>query len=208
MQIKLFGHRALLDRYVPPASVKGRILKPDVAGDNDMYRMGRVVAVGMDTITPPRPNYVAVGDLVYFQVNAFLAAHQTYEHQQKAYINLLQTEIIARINGDDITTETFEIAGEYVLVKPFLRENQSKIVLPDSAKQMPEFVFYKCAQVGPQADLPIKPGQELVLNHGKVTPLFVVNSCLNTVHHEEFGYVHRSFVLGVIEDDGTESLHG
>jgi co-chaperonin GroES (HSP10) len=185
-------------------------LKPETAGEQDLHRLGRVIAVGEDRPKPGeprRPNYVEVGDLVYFQTNAFIAAHQTYEHQNKAMLNLLQTEIIAKVKGDDVSTETFEIAGEWVLVKPFLREGQTKIILPDSAKSAPEFVFYKCAQVGPHVDLPIKVGQELALNHGRVQPIFIVNSCLNTIQHEEFGYVHRDFVLGAIEDDGVESLH-
>lgn len=189
-KFNLFGDRVLVAKEV---TKQGSIIIPQGAGQ-DMHRLGRVVSTG----SGKRPGakdvemYVKEGDLVWFQTNAIMQSHQMYELEGEILMNLMQSEIIARVGSNEITYDNFDVLGEWVLVKPFLKQPpKAKILLPEAAKQAMA-IYFRVEKMGHQVDLPIKKGDEVVLVHGRAQPF--------AIQREDYAYVHKSFVHGVVEE--------
>jgi len=208
MSVKLFGHRVLL-KYEKPAETKiGNLYIPDVAGKHDLHRTGRVEVVGDGFVTNPVTKQVEAfkplvqkGDLVMFQINDVMRWAQIFRYLKDDLIYMLQTELIARLHGEKISLDTFEILGDYVLVKPQLRLIEGKILLPNTV-QSPERIQYTAIQKGATVDLPFEIGQEVICNHGRVNPVFIpVMQKSGIVEQQEYGYVLKDFVNGVVDDD-------
>ena len=75
-KVKLFGFRVTVEKVEERV---GRIVVPE--NRQVLYQIGRVVCVG-DCMQPDgtkEESLVALGDLVYFQTNAMMAAYQQYE---------------------------------------------------------------------------------------------------------------------------------
>jgi len=216
MSIKLFGHRVLVDWWKPEAD--GRIIQPDISGQRDVLRWGKVNVVGdgkltcsmreqlagrgfkTNSITP----VVSAGDRVCFEINDMTKHTQVYKRwrDKNDMIQLLQTDLIGRLKGDTVTLDNFEILGDFVLVKPELRGTGSSIVLPASVEKSSEFVYYKVLQVGSSVDLPIKAGQEIIINHGKVNVLILSKKGLDGIwHNDEYGYVIKDYIHGVVDGE-------
>jgi co-chaperonin GroES (HSP10) len=208
MSIQLFGHRVLLKYEKLKEASIGGIVIPDVAGKHDLHRTGRVQFLGNGRVFDPYkkqteviPSLVRVGDLVMFQINDVMRWAQIYRHLEDDMLHMLQTELIARINGEQVNLATFEILGDYVLVKPEVRQPKSKIVMPDTIKQA-EMIHYTAIQKGSTVDLPFEEDQEIICNHGRVNPIFIpVHLPDGTAKQEEFGYVFKDFVHGVVDND-------
>lgn len=208
MSIQLFGHRVLL-KYEKPKET-GRIHIPDVAGKHDLHRMGRVKVVGngkvknMVTNTmETKESLVKEGDLVMFQINDVMKWAQVYRHMHDDLIHMPQVELLARINGDTPEIEVFEILGDYVLVVPEVRSEAKTIVLPDTIKS-PDMIHYTVVKIGSTVDLPIAVGQEVICNHGRINPIFIpVKQSDGPPIQMEYGYVHKDFVHGALEQNGA-----
>lgn len=208
MSIHLFGHRVLL-KYEKPKELNSRIVIPDVAGKNDLNRMGRVAVVGDGRTVnhatgqkEQKQSLVKEGDLVMFQINDVMKWAQTFRHLKDDFLHVLQEELIARINGDSVNLDTFEILGSYVLVKPEVRRmvGDGTIVLPDTIRAA-EMIHYTAIQKGSTVDAPFEPGQEIICNHARVNPIFIpVRQKDKSYKQEEFGYIFKDFVVGVDQE--------
>jgi co-chaperonin GroES (HSP10) len=204
MSIKLFGHRVLLKHE--KLESKSTIVIPDVAGKHDLNRTGRVKVIGdgkvRNAVTGQfevRPALVKVDDMVMFQINDVMKWAQIYRHGKDDLIWMLQQELIARINGKETTIDTFEILGDFVLVKPEIRKLGEGLVLPDSIKSA-DMIHYTVKQIGSTVDLPITVGQEVICNHGRVNPIFIPEKQKDGGPIQiEYGYIFKDFVHGMVD---------
>ena len=220
--IKVFGHRALVEWWKPEA--ESRIIQPDISGQHDVLRWGKVAAVGDGKLTASMreqlagrgfaaesiPSLVREGDRVCFELNDMIKFTQVYKRwrDKKDMIQLLQTDLIGRLSGDTVSIENFEILGDFVLVKPELRGTGSTILLPSSAEKSPEFVYYKVVQIGSRVKLPIEVGQEVIINHGKINVLMFNKRGLDgTWTNDEYGYVIQDYVHGVVSEETEADVH-
>jgi hypothetical protein len=214
--IKVFGHRALLEWWKPGA--ESRIIQPDISGQHDVLRWGKVSAVGDGKLTASMreqlagrgfktdhiSSVVAEGDRVCFELNDMIKHTQVYKRwrDKKDMIQLLQTDLIGRLEGDTVSLANFTILGDFVLVKPELRGTGGKIILPANAEKSPEFVYYKVVQLGSSVDLPIKAGDEIIINHGKINVLVFNHRDANGGPvNDEYGYVIKDYIHGVVQDE-------
>lgn len=207
MNVKLFGPRCLVEFHKPKTASK--IIIPDTAQNTDSHRMGIVRVVGdgktKDKTLPP---LVKEGDVVMFQINGMMEATQKFVLGGKHYMNLLQSELLARINGDDVSVDNIEMLGDYVLLKHFFRQPEgSTLFLPDDAMRnsAPEFIYFRCAKKGSLVGDGFKEGDELVVNFGRLTPMFIVKRKDDgTSENQEFCYTRKDWVDGVVEAENAD----
>jgi len=205
MNVKLFGHRCLVELHRPKST--SSIVIPDIAKNQDTHRFGIVRYVGdgklkgKDEIREP---LVKVGDVVMFQINQIMEATQTFVAEGKTCMNLLQEELIARVHGDDLSVDSLEMLGDYILLKHFVRNQPgSTLILPENMvkQSAPEFIYFRCVKKGALLDLPVKEGDELVVNFGRLTPMFIVKRNLDgTSENQEYCYTRKDWVDGVVEE--------
>lgn len=207
MNVKLFGHRCLVEFHRPKTASK--IIIPDTAQNTDTHRLGIVRFIGDGVVkgkAAPEPSLVKEGDVVMFQINGMMEATQKFVLEGKHYLNLLQGDLIARITGDDLTMENMEMLGDYVLLKHFVRQQPgSTLFLPDNAvrQSAPDFIYFRCVKKSATADLAVEPGDEVVVNFGRLTPMFIVKRKDDgTTENQEFCYTRKEWVDGVVEDTG------
>ena len=208
MNIRMFGHRCLVEHFRPRTS-RSTIIIPDAAQQHDTHRFGKVAAVGNGAVKgqPPRPALVAVGDTVMFQINQVMENTQKFVLEGKSYMNLLQTELIGRLRGEDVSVENFEMLGDYVLLKHFFRKvDGSVIILPEEVMRQsaPDFIYFRVVLKGSTVDLPLEKGDEVVANLGRLTPLFFVKRHADgTSENSEYCYTHKDWVDGVVGQSGN-----
>lgn len=212
MSIRLFGPRVLL-KYEKPKETSN-IMLPDITGQHDLHRFGRVKFVGdgdyRDPLTKQQRHddpLVKEGELVMFQINDVMRWAQVYRYLEDNMLHVLQGELIGRINGESVNLDTFEILGNFVLVKPELRKTDCAIIRPDTIARTTESVTYTVVQLGSLVNLPIEVGQEIIINHGRVNCIYIMTkkSGINPPEYKqvEYGYVFKDFVHGMVEAAGA-----
>jgi co-chaperonin GroES (HSP10) len=210
MNVRLFGHRCLLEFYRP--ETKANLVIPDSAQQHDSHRLGivRFVGDGLDRGKQvSQPSLVKENDVVLFQINAYLESNQSFVLAGKHYMNLLQNELVARIHGSEPILDNLEILGNYVLLGCFLRmKSDSKLIIPETVKarqSLADSVYFTCIQKGSTVDLPIKIGDELIVNSGRLTPLFIVHPSFDGKSQiQEFAYIHKDWVEGVVDAEDLQ----
>jgi|MudIll2142460700_1097286.scaffolds.fasta_scaffold16479_2 co-chaperonin GroES (HSP10) len=209
MNVKLFGPRCLVEFH--KLNTTSKIIIPDVAQNADSHRTGIVRFVGDGKVKgkdEPVPALVKPGDVVMFQLNGIVEATQKFVIDGKHYLNLLQDDLLARINGDDMALENLTMLGDYVLLKHFLRERPgSTLFLPDQAvrQSAPEFIYFRCIQKGERVTRDFNLNDEVVVNFGRLTPMFIVKrNADGTSENQEFCYTRQEWVDGVVEAENAE----
>jgi co-chaperonin GroES (HSP10) len=203
MNFRLFGERVLVRKV---DAKRGTLFTPK--SDEDIHKLARVVAIA-DGKRPGQPDkeiFLKVGDLIFFQTNAYIQSGFMYQVDQKTvYINLLQSEIIAKVDAEpddenpEMTLEKFHVVGNWCLVRPFFKNPPSMILIPETVQDHLKVNFH-LADKGHTVDLDIKQGQELVVAHGRCNPL--------RIGSEDLAYINKDFVLGVAEEkaDGATQV--
>lgn len=181
---------------------KSKILIPDSAQEKDSHRFGIVRYIGDGRVKgkdEPKPSLVKVGDVVMFQINNIMEATQKFVMDGKHYMNLLQDELIARVVGEDVSVDNLEMLGEYALLQHFMREQQnSSIILPNTAQMRtsaPDFIYFRCLKKGSLVDPAIVDGQEVIVNFGRLTPMFIERDGKTL----EYVYTRNDWIDGVID---------
>lgn len=213
MNVKLFGHRCLVEFFRPKSASK--IVIPDAAQEHDSHRTGIVRFVGdgrvrlKDGTDKWRTSLVKPGDVVMFQINQIMQATQQFVVDGKHYMNLLQDDLVARVTGDDVGVDNLEMLGDYILLKHFVRETGSVLVLPDTLTKAagPDFIYFRCLKKGSTVDLPFAVNDELVVNFGRLTPMFIIQRKPDgTSENQEYAYTRKEWVDGVVEEAcGTDA---
>jgi co-chaperonin GroES (HSP10) len=204
MNINLFGPRCLVEFHRIKSASK--ILIPDSAQERDSHRFGIVRYIGDGKLKgkpEPKPALVKEGDVVMFQINNIMEATQKFVLDGKTYMNLLQDELIARVIGEDVTADNLEMLGEYALLQHFLREQiGSKLLLPDSAQMRtssPDFIYFRCIKKGSLVDKAVNVGDEVVVNFGRLTPMFITRrNDDGTSTNLEYVYTRNDWIDGVV----------
>jgi len=204
MNVKLFGPRCLVEFHRPKTASK--IVIPDSAQERDSHRFGIVRYIGDGKVKgkdEPVPSLVKEGDVVMFQINNIMEATQKFVLNGKHYMNLLQGDLIARVVGEDVCAENLEMLGDYLLLKHFMRQTGSTLLLPDSAQMRnssPEFIYFRVVSKGSTVDLPVKENDEVVVNFGRLTPMFIIKRKDDgTSENQEFVYTRKDWIDGVVE---------
>ncbi len=192
MRFKLFGERILVEQVYPK---QGTIFVPESAQDSDLHRIGRVVAVGDGKFEgKDHPMPVKVDELIYFQINAVMAAHCCFEvpmpgRKSKSLINLDQKDAVARLDTNEVTRDGFHMLGKWVLLKPFQRST-GQIVLPNAANDW-QFVYYRIDEAGGLVENEeLIPGQEVVVVHGHANPIQIAR--------EDYAYIAENDIHGLV----------
>lgn len=211
MNVKMFGHRCLVEHY-RPRTAQSAIIIPDAAQQHDTHRFGKVVAVGQGQKNgTPEPMLVNVGDVVMFQINQVMEHTQKYSLEGKSYMNLLQSEIVMRLKDPegDVAVSNIEMVGDYVLLKHFFRTpEKSLLVLPETVmkESAPEFIYFKVIAAGGGFGKPVKKDDEVICNFGRLTPIFFVKRQRNgTSENEEYCYTREDWIDGVVLEDSAGS---
>lgn len=210
MNVKLFGHRCLVEHHKPKTASK--IIIPDTVQNTDSHRVGIVRFVGDGCFRGKEKSpLVKVGDVVMFQINNIMQATQTYVLEGKHCLNLLQDDLIARIDGDDMGVDNLTVLGDYVLLKHFMRERPgSTLFLPDDVMRQsaPDFIYFRCMKKGGSVTTDFKVGDELIVNFGRLTPMFIVKRKDDgTSENQEFCYTRQDWVDGVVEAEDAQQPH-
>jgi len=192
MKFKLYGERVLVEQVLPK---RGTIYVPETAEDNSLHRIGQVVAVGDGKFQGKQHQMlVKEGDLVYFQINAVMAANCCFEvpmagRKSKSLINLDVKDCIARLDSNEVTREGFHMLGKWVLLRPFKRKT-GLIELPDAANEW-QFVYYKVDEKGSTVDnTELVQGQEVVIVHGHAHPIQIAR--------QDYCYINETDVHGLV----------
>jgi co-chaperonin GroES (HSP10) len=201
MNVNLFGHRCLVE--FTRLKTTSKIVIPDAAQTHDTHRIGIVRFIGDGKVKgkdEPVPSLVKPGDMVMFQMNQVMENTQKYVADGKHYMNLLQTELVCRINGEDMSIDNLEALGDYTILKHFVREASDTIILPDSVARQNanEFIYFKLLKKGSTVDLPINVNDELIVNFGRLTPMFIVTSGLEGTRNEEYCYTSKEWIDAVV----------
>lgn len=209
MNVKLFGPRCLVEFH--KLNTTSKIIIPDVAQNSDSHRTGIVRFIGDGRVKDkePVPALVKPGDVVMFQLNGIMEATQKFVIGGKHYLNLLQDDLLARIDGDDAGLENLTMLGDYVLLKHFLRERPgSTLFLPDQAvrESAPEFIYFRCIKKGARVTREFTVNDEVVVNFGRLTPMFIVKrNADGTSENQEFCYTRQEWVDGVVEAEAEDA---
>lgn len=202
--VKLFGNRCLVEFHRMKTASK--ILIPDSAQEHDSHRFGIVRFIGDGVVKgkEPKAPLVKAGDVVMFQINNIMEATQKFVLDGKTYMNLLQDELIARVIGEDVNVDNLEMLGEYALLKHFMREQPgSTLFLPDSAQMRtssPDFIYFRCIKKGSLVDKAVNEGDEVVVNFGRLTPMFIIRrNDDGTSTNLEYVYTRNDWIDGVVE---------
>lgn len=206
MNVKLFGPRCLVEFH--RLKTTSKIIIPDVAQNTDSHRTGIVRFVGDGKVKgkdEPVSALVKPGEVVMFQINGIIEAAQKFVIGGKHYLNLLQDDLLARIDGDDAGLENLTMLGDYVLLKHFFRARPgSTLFLPDEAmrKSAPDFIYFRCIKKGARVTREFNLNDEVVVNFGRLTPMFIVKH--GTSENQEFCYTRQEWVDGVVEAEDAE----
>jgi co-chaperonin GroES (HSP10) len=199
MNFRLFGERLLVRKV---NSKQGTLFTPQ--NENEIHKLARVVAIadGKRPGLPDKEIFLKVGDLVFFQTNAYQQQAQMYQVDQKTiYLNLLQSEIIGRVDAapDDeapeLTLEKFHVVGDWCLVKPYFKSPPGMILIPETIQDTLKINF-KLRDKGHLVNLDIQQGDELVMVHGRCNPV--------RIGGDDLGYIHKNDVHGVVEEKVDE----
>jgi co-chaperonin GroES (HSP10) len=203
-KVRLFGFRATVEKVEEKI---GRIFVPE--NRQMIYQIGRVVCVG-DCTQPDgtkEDSLVQLGDLVFFQTNAMIAANQQYEYEGNSYLNLHQGDLIGTLSSNDLRFENFTPLGRWVFAEPFTRQNSSGILLPETANEVP--VYFKVAKVGSRAKLDVKEGQEVIINVGRANRIDMRRTDIAAANADaiaHFVYLDRDFVLGAVGEEDEKAV--
>lgn len=189
--VKLFGDRLAVqlveeeyEGLLVPAPTQQR-----------MYMLSRVTAIG-DKASESSDNF-QIGDIVFWQWNGIVAQHNAFRVGNARVFVLMRGDLIARLTVQKVTLDTFSVLGDWVLVRRVVHQPSKLIVVPDGVAEANQELTLKfiVEQKGSSVTLPIQKGQEVIVDRTRTNPL--------TIGDADFGYVHKSSVLGVLSESTT-----
>jgi hypothetical protein len=108
------------------------------------------------------------------------------------------------MKGEELCVENIEVLGDYVLLKHFIRQQPgSMLFLPDAVvrQSAPDFIYFKCLAKGSTVDEGFELDDELIVNFGRLTPLFIVkHNPDGTSENQEYCYTRKEWVDGIVTE--------
>jgi len=191
-QIKaLFGNRLAVQ--LAEEEYEGLIVTAPTA--MRMHVLAKVIAKG------PEVKGIEVGDIVFYQkvIHPFGNAQTDPFGDAKRYdLNGTPTfiemagDMIAKLTAQKVKLEHFQAIGDWCLCRKKVIEPSKLIVVPDTAEATNQdiMVEFHVEQVGESVNMDLPHGAELILDRGRANPL--------QIEREDFVYVHKNFILGVL----------
>lgn len=190
LQLKIKGPRiAVVD--VEEQNTTG-ILFPDNAGR--AYVFGQVFALGDNLVAGvKKPYHFDIGDVVVFQANPMMMANCRFEVDGQKFLLILQSDALAKFkNGKaEMSLDSIEMAGEWVLCSIETHSMVGGIHIPDSAKTSTRPPSFRLVKAGPYSEIDYPVGTELMVERTRVTSMQIGNL--------RYGYVHKDCCYGAIE---------
>lgn len=153
------------------------------------YEMGQVIAIGdgHNRATGTRKNIpVAVGDVVWFQVNPAMKWHNVTKVDGEAALHIHAHDVLAKISGKVLKRANFQVVGSWVLLRGKLK-TKGVIVIPDNASGDSVELQYFIDQVGEEAShLPV--GKEAIIDKKMAHAV--------DIGDEKFFYIEAAHVHG------------
>ena len=182
--IKLFGNRVALK--VVEEETKG-ILVPAPNAER-MHVIARVVALG-DKVK----QQINLGDILFWQTNDMIQAHARYQFAKDEPTFILMTgDMVARIRGYVVDRDSFQVIGDWCLIKRVVVQPSEFIVLPETVVEANQdtVVQWILEQKGDTVDNDMGIGQEVIVDRTRCNPI--------QLGEERFGYIHKNYVLGTV----------
>lgn len=178
---KLFGDRVALQ--LVDEEYEGMLVP--APNQMKMHVLSRVIAVG------DKCKEVAVGDIVLWQNNGLIERNCRYVMDGKPVFVLMRGDMIARLSNRLVKLGNFQILGEWCLVRKVVEQPSKLIVVPEAAEESQALVLrFVLEQKGSECDVDVALGDELIVDRARSNPI--------RIHREDFYYVHKNCVLGVI----------
>lgn len=182
---RLFGERVALqlvdeeyEGLIVPAPTQER-----------MHMLAKVVAVGDEA------KWVKPGEIVYWQWNKMIEAMCKYQMNGTPIFILSEKDMIAKLSSRLVKLDTFQVVGEWCLVRKESEQAVGRILLPNAVAHAPEqsFVHHFLVQKGEDTqDKLMEIGDELIVDRARANPL--------RISGEDFFYIQKPFVVGVYSD--------
>lgn len=197
MEHKIFGPRVFVEVLEEKYEGLQIIISQSM---NINHKIGRVIAVGNGRNpdgSETDVSFLNEGDILMFQANDVMMANSNYVFDGKNCLALHVNEMIAKVESDVVTEDTFHILGKWVLLEGHIVPTmETSLVLPEQdTQQMTQtaWVRFSVKQVGQTAanDLPIEPGDELILDRTRINSI--------KIGMEERFYVPLESILGKVE---------
>jgi co-chaperonin GroES (HSP10) len=164
-----------------------------------LYEIGRVVAVGDGLISDGKGGqlkkvmHIKPGELVWFQINAFMVASNLVNVGGKSHMVVHQHDVLAILKKPQVKLENFQIAGRWCLLDSWIEDTGSRIIIPDTVNKnftLKESLHFNVYQKGSQVDN-VLVGQEVIPDPKQVQPV--------KVGDKEFYYIDSSCIYGIVE---------
>ena len=201
-KLVLFGEKVALHNL--PEVVETTLELPE--NRSISFNIGEVLAVadGVYRDGTKKTMWVSNGDYVMYMLDG---ENGPTTRNAKIKLNgelvhvIHQGDCIARLHGQKITLNEFEILGEYLLLKAFQNEPSGLIIQPKQYAPPEEFRFI-VEQTGQGIKLPLKKGMEVFPEYGKCGPL--------TIDRETYVFTHADWIraawLPTIETETEDTV--
>lgn len=181
---QLFGNRVAL-RCVEE-EYKGILVKPPT--QEQIHVLAEVVAKGNKVIQD-----IKVGDILFWQTNAMIQAHNRYQFDKKNPVFILLTgDMVGRVKNRIVDRDNFSVIGDWCLVKRVVVQPSKLIIVPDTAvdSNQDTIVQWILEQKGDTVDNEMGIGQEVIIDRTRANPI--------QLGEERFAYIHKNFVIGTV----------
>lgn len=203
---QLFGERIAVTES--NFEFEGDILMPE--GHQTLgkeYRLGEVVGVpdlvyfaaGEKKRAPM--HYVELGDKVVFQIPAKITEGVQYVLPHyfagKPFSIILQGDILGILKSKVVTPETFEIAGNWVLLESWTNKPATFLDLPDNfAAELKDFRLRVVQKGKGVTDDRYQIGDEVFVEKSRCNPIFLGS--------KEYCFIEKGWIFGVNRTEETE----
>ncbi len=181
---KLFGSRVAL--RLLEEEYKGILVK--APSQEQLHVISEVTAVG-DKVKQD----IKVGDILFWQTNSMIQAHNRYQFEKKNPTFILLTgDMVAKLQGRVIDRSSFQVIGDWCLVKRIVVQPSKLIIVPDNAVDTNQetMVQWILEQKGDTVDNEMGIGQEVIIDRTRANPI--------QLGEERFAYIHKNFILGTV----------
>ena len=177
--------------------MKGSIILPE--NRTIKFEMGEVIAVGDGTYRDGtvRKMWVKPGDIVMYQLGGPQIENSKFKIDGTPIKIFHQGDIIARLTSAEITKDSFNIIGNWVLLE--VEYEQGIIIVAKHHAPAEEFRFI-VKQVGEGVNLGLVAGQEVFPERGKCLPV-EIDGVTYVYTHQDF--LHGSLAPGVRSSTAT-----
>lgn len=190
--LKIFGPRLVI-KPVTETYDGLVVLPPGVARNNHI--IGEIVGVGDGRMPDGKvlTTELKPGDVVMLQANQYVLQAAVFRYKDGDCLNLHWNDMIIKLSSRTVKLSTVSMLGRWSLVESFTTPfKNSPIILPGNLVDTSEFTRYRMVKVGPDAGIDVAPGDEVIVDKGRINVLQIDN--------KPYFYVSSEFLLGVVFD--------